>query len=147
MHTTRLTNPVIQVEIKKQGRIMGQKTARLHVSLSNHWSAYPTGGRLIARKPVWCLRKVECQDFASSSKIGIFQFFFAMNSSSLTFGLTLCDFNSSMGWDRIPVNLESWNQILVKGKVFFSRPKVKGKIVGCCNHEQSEEITRRERRW
>ena len=45
--TTDLTNPVIQVEIEKQGRIMGQKTARLHVSFSNNWSAYPTGRSLL----------------------------------------------------------------------------------------------------
>ena len=35
--------------------------------------------------------------------------------------------DSTRRWDRFFVNLESWNQILRKGKFFFLSPKIKGK--------------------
>ena len=96
-------------------------------------SAFPTTGRLIQLGAAYCQEtclmseKSRMPRLYILSKIGISLLVFALNSSSPTFGLTSIWHDSTHRWDLFLVNFESWNQMLVKGKVFFLGPRWKGK--------------------
>ena len=98
------------------------------VGLSN-WA------QLIARKPVWCLRKVECQDCTSYPRLAfLYSFLLWIRLLQHLDWLFMTWFNSSMG----SISCEFWilKSNACERESFFSRPKVKGKVVGCINSEQ-----------